>query len=107
MCRSAGVQLPRELLFFRLWMIDAKPPDRGVFLENVYNAPGSESRKRQFGERDKRAVLIHCFGEEATRLGQKRRSAACGLGVLRKTPLAQRTEEHLLGNFALKVERKV
>ena len=103
----ACFQLLRELLLFRIGVVDAKAVDGVTLFENVHDAPRAQGRKREPGEGDKRAGLIHGFGKQATGLGEERRPAARRLGVVGETAFAQRTEEHLLRNLPLKLERSV
>ena len=82
-------------------MVDTEAVDRATFLENIHDAPRIQSRQRKLRQRQKSAGLIHALCKQAARLSQERCSATRRLGILGETPLAQRAEEHLLGNLPL------
>jgi hypothetical protein len=100
-------QLLRELLFFRIRVVDPQAIDRTTFLQNVHDAPGAQSRKRKPRERAEGAGLIHRFGKQAAGFSEESRAATRGFGILGETAFAQCTEEHLFGNVPLQLERSV
>ena len=85
-------QLLREQLLLGIRVVDGEPVNRVTFLQNIHDAPRTQSRQSKLRQRQEGAGLIHALRKQAARLSEECRSATRCFSILGETALAQGAE---------------